>query len=99
MRKRRRSRGRSWTPESGRRGANARWAAHHAAQAGEPVRETRVVEVTVRDSHRPGCTVRLEANETVHGWGRWAVFQAETRIGKRRMGRHAVGDLIAGWMQ
>lgn len=97
----RKRRGRSWTPESGRRGATARWARAHAEQAGEPVRETRVVEFPVIDTHRPRTHIRLESNLTREGsaWGRWRVWENGERVGKRRLGRTAVGKMIAKWLE
>jgi hypothetical protein len=77
------------------RAAQARWDAYHAAMADEPVRQTRVIEMVVVDSHRPRRRIRLEANETARGWGRWKMTENGVRIGKRRFGESAVGKAIA----
>ncbi len=76
--------------------ANARWAAVRAARAGEPPRQTRVVELTLRDTHRPMRIILLEAEPTENGWGRWAVTENGERIGRRRFGRTRIGQTIAG---
>jgi len=55
-----------------------------------------VVELTIRDSHRPMRVVRMEAEEGDRGWGRWMVTESGARVGRRRFGRRAVGELIAG---
>lgn len=78
--------------------AHARWAVVRAARAAEPVRETRVVEIEVRDSHRPRATVRMVAQETPRGWSRWQVSQNGVRIGRRTCGRTSVGKLVARWL-
>jgi hypothetical protein len=74
--------------------AEVRWARHHAGIEAPP-RETRVVEMSIRDSHRPMRTLRFEADETERGWGRWRVSEGGARIGERRFGRTAIGALIA----
>jgi hypothetical protein len=84
--------------EAAVRAARARWDRVLAQRAGEPVRQTRVVELTVVDSHRPRSLIRLAADEQDGRWGRWAVTEGGQRIGKRRFGRRAVADLIAGWL-
>ncbi len=76
-----------------------RWAKARAAAAAEPLRTDRVVELTVRDSHRPGTTLRLESRETAAGFRRWAMAEAGRQIGPRRMGRHAIAKLIAQWLE
>jgi len=81
-----------------RAGADARWAAVREARAEEPVRRTRVVELTIRDSHRPGTVVRLSAEEGARGWGRWAVEQDGARIGKRRLGKAGIARMLAAFL-
>jgi hypothetical protein len=77
------------------RAAEARWARYHAADDSPP-RETRFVELTLRDSHRPMRIVRMEADETQRGeWGRWAVTEDGQRIGRRRLGRSGIADLLS----
>lgn len=79
--------------ERARHAAMCRWARAHAAEGA--VRETRVVVLQISDSHRPGSVIRLEADQTARGWGRWRVFENWRRVGSRRYGRTAVAALIA----
>lgn len=95
MRKRFRRRGRGWTSESGRKAALSRWKTRSDERAGEPIRRSRVVVLTIRDSHRPMMTVRLQCEPIDHGWSRFSVWQGAERIGNRRYGRTAVARLIA----
>jgi hypothetical protein len=88
--------GKARRSEAGRRAANARWARVHAACNGEPVRESRVVELSIRDSHRPARVIRMQADMTPRGWSRWAVSENGARIGCRTFGRRALAGLIAG---
>jgi hypothetical protein len=46
-------------------------AKHAVGHAGEPVRVDRVVEITIRDSHRPMTVIRLEREDQGEKWGRW----------------------------
>lgn len=75
--------------------AQARWDAAHASQADEPVRETRVVELRILDSHRTGRTIRLAADQTPTGWSRWRVWENGTRICKRNIGTTGIAAAIA----
>lgn len=84
--------------ESGRKAARARWDAVAAARADDPIRQTRVVHIGILDSHRPRTAIRLEADEQDGRWSRFAAYQNGQRIGKRRLGRRAVADLIAKWL-
>lgn len=81
------------------RRARKRWNAAIEERSAEPVRRTRVVEIPVRDTHRPRTTIRLEADENPRGWSRWKVTQNGHPISARRLGRHAVGELIARWLE
>jgi hypothetical protein len=81
--------------DKARHAANTRWDRVRAARAGEPVRETRVVELTIRDSHRPMRIVRLQAEELERSWSRWAVSENGQKIGNRRFGRNGIADLLA----
>ena len=87
--------GRAARSERGQRAANARWARVRAAREGEPVRVARVVELVVRDSQRPGRVIRLVAQMTTRGWGRWRVEENGVRVGKRTLGRRAIAELVA----
>jgi hypothetical protein len=78
-----------------RAAANVLWQRVHAAAAAEPERETRFVELTIRDSHRPLRVIRLQAEQSDHAWGRWAVDENGSRIGARRFGRSAISEMIA----
>jgi len=55
--------------ERSRKGVEARLAKHAAEHAGEPVRMNRVVEITIRDSHRPMTVIRLRREDQLK-WGR-----------------------------
>jgi len=80
--------------ERARRAATARWAAYHLAQADAPLRQTRVVEMTIRDSHRPMRVIRMAAEQTDRGWSRWLVTENGERVGRRRFGGTAIAKLI-----
>lgn len=71
----------------GRLGASARWDRVHAAPVA--VRESRVVEITIRDSHRPMELVRARREmDDVGIWGRWRVAGVAGRpVGPRGLGR------------
>jgi hypothetical protein len=72
-----------------------RWAKAAAAREGEPIRETRVVEMTIRDSHRPMRIVRLQAEETERGWSRWTAHENGQRAGQKPWGKNAIARAIA----
>lgn len=78
-----------------RRAAQIRWDRHHAEQSDVVARATRSVELSIRDTHRPMRIIRMEAEEREHGWGRWAAWENETRIGSRQFGRSKIAELIA----
>ena len=78
--------------------ANVRWERYHAGIE-EPVRESRVVEMRIVDSHRAGVVIRLQAEEGPRGWGRFRVWCNGERVGSRSFGRSGVGDLIAGFLR
>jgi hypothetical protein len=84
--------------EKQRQRIQQRWARVHAACAGEPVRASRIVEFPIRDTHRPFAMIRLEAEPTERGFGRWLVSENGVRVGKRRFGRRQVADMIARWL-
>ena len=81
--------------ERGRKAAEARWARVHSERAAEPVRQTRVVEIVIRDSMMPLRTIRMEAEPREMGWSRWAVTENGLRAGRRRYGASAVALAIA----
>ena len=62
---------------------------------------TRVVEVTVRDSCRPRTVLRLASDLTRDGraWGRWEAWANGARVGKRRIGRRRIAELLAGLLE
>ena len=86
---------RIFTSDTGSKAARARWVKNAMARRHVPVRETRVVEMVVRDSHRPQCAIRLEAQETPRGWSRWRVEQNGKTVGSRSFGSCAVAKMIA----
>jgi hypothetical protein len=55
----------------------------------------RVVEITIRDSHRPQRVIRLMAHPTEHGWSRWGVLENGVRVGKRRIGSGRLWEILA----
>jgi hypothetical protein len=77
--------------ERARRAAMARWSrAHDDSDA--PMRETRTIEVTLRDSHRPMETIRLSRDDVGDGrWSRWRVEGARIRP----LGATGVARLLA----
>jgi len=82
-----------------RRRVNARWERVHAASAGEPVRRSRVIDIEIRDSHRPLARIRLHAEPAERGWSRWLATENGSPIGKRRFGRKSLAAMIAAWME
>ena len=76
-----------------RRRAELRWAEAHNID--EPARVSRVVELTILDSHRARRFIRLQAEPLACGWSRWRVTENGARIGKRGFGSLAVAKLIA----
>lgn len=101
---------RKWNAEKGKRSARAqhaseiRWARYHAALSAEPVRASRVVEITIRDTHRPMRVICLRSE--VYGLrsdpcsrSRWAVTENGTQIGTRRLGTTAIARAIARSLQ
>ena len=66
-----------------------------AARAGEARRQSRVVMIVIRDSHRPMRMIRLVADEQERGWGRWAAAENGQRVGERRIGRTVLARLLA----
>jgi hypothetical protein len=63
--------------ERAQRAAEARWARAHDAA---PARETRTIEIAIRDSHRPMETIRLSRDEVGDGrWSRWRVADVDCR--------------------
>lgn len=78
-----------------RKRAEARWARVRERRRGETTRATRVVEVTIRDSHRPRIVLRLEAQETGQGWGRWRVSENGTEWAGRKIGTGRVARAVA----
>lgn len=90
-----------WRKDKARRSANAskaataRWKACHAACSGEPLRESRKTELTIRDTHRPLQIVRIERQEIKRGWSRGRVEVNGQRVGRRTFGRTAIARLIA----
>jgi len=86
--------------EAQRRRIQARWASVHEELAGEPVRQSRIVEFPVRDTHRPFALLRLEAQPTERGWGRWQVrLNGDLIADGRKFGRRQLADLLASWLQ
>jgi len=85
--------------DRGRRAATARWDAVHADRAAEPVRDSRVVEITIRDSTRPLRQIQMQCEPTEHGWSRWAVTENGHPAGRRRFGATAIARLIAQSLQ
>lgn len=63
----------------------------------EPIRETRVQEIVVRDSHRPRTVIRLECDLTRddRAWGRRRMWLNGEPFGCRPVGRTSAADMIA----
>lgn len=78
--------------------ARVRWDRYHS-NIDEPPRVSRIVELRIIDSHRPMQTIRLQAEQTDIGWGRWLVHTNGERIGQRRLGRSAVADMISNFLK
>ena len=81
-----------------RRRVEARWARQSAERERDPVRQTRVVEITVRDSHRTRTLIRLEADENERSWGRWGVWQDGQRVEQRRAGKRQLAAMVAEFL-
>lgn len=84
---------------AGRVGANARWAAYHATHAGEPIRQSRVTELTIRDTHRATEIVRIVREPRDHSWSRGRVTVNGRPVGKRAFGFSAIARLLARSLQ
>jgi hypothetical protein len=62
--------------------------------SGEPLRETRTVEITIRDSLRPLTVILVRRHEGDDGrWGRWR------GIGKAPLGKHGLANLLAAYLE
>jgi hypothetical protein len=72
-----------------------RWSKASAVRVGEPIRETRVVLMTIRDSHRPMRIIRMQAEETERGWSRWVVQENGQPAGQKPWGKNAIARAIA----
>jgi hypothetical protein len=69
--------------ERAQRAAEARWARARAHDDDAPARETRTVEIAIRDSHRPMEIVRLTRDDVGDGrWSRWRVAGARLRFSR-----------------
>ena len=75
--------------ELARRAAETRWARVHAEA---PLRERRVIEITIRDSHRMRTVIRAEQLQDEEG--RWSRLRVEGSKG-RPVGRHGLGLRVA----
>jgi hypothetical protein len=80
---------------AGRAGAEARWASVRAARADEPIRQTRIDEITIRSTIRPMQIIRIERQPKAHGWSRAHVYVNGQRVGRRTYGRSAIAKLLA----
>ena len=81
--------------EAQRQRIEKRWEKSRDAQYDDPVRKSRVVELTIRDSLRPMRTIRLQCDPTERGWGRFSVDENGVMIGRRRFGCSAIAKLIS----
>jgi hypothetical protein len=78
----------------GRKGAAVRWARAHADSG--PVRVSRWVEITIRDSHRPMEVIRARRDVDDEGrWGRWRVDDYQGRP----LGARGLGMLVGGFVE
>jgi len=76
--------------ERSRKGVAARLEKLAAERAGAPIRETRHVEITIRDSMRTMTVIRLHRDDGGDGrWGRWR------GIGSSKLGPNGVAKLLA----
>ena len=87
--------GKTRRSEIARKAATARWAAYHAFQAGDPQRHSRVIELTIRDSHRPMQVIHIHRESIGHAWSRARVYVNGSRVGVRAFGRTALAKLVA----
>jgi|GEM_PF-3658755 len=80
--------------ERSRKGVEARRRKREMANTGLPLRQTRVVEITIRDSHRTMTVLRLEQHEGHEGkWTRWH------GLGKRPLGINGIAHVIGKYLQ
>ena len=79
--------------ERSRKGVKAREQNHLARTAGEPLRVDRVVEITIRDSHRPLTVIGLRREDQGERWGRWE------GIGHSKLGPTGVGRVIGKYLE
>lgn len=87
--------GRQDRSDRARRAAQARWDRAHAEDAVLQPRQSRFVEIMIRDSHRTQRTIRLTAEDNGHAWSRWTVHENGVRIGRRAFGKTAIAGLLA----
>ena len=74
-----------------------RWEKAQAKKASEPIRKTRVTEITVRDTVLPMRTIRIVRDPTARGWGRATVYENDARL-PRKVGARQLGLMIAQWL-
>ena len=66
-----------------------------AASAGEPVRVSRITEVTIRDTHRPLAVFRFQREPTERGWGRAKPEQNGKELSIRPVATAGIARLLA----
>jgi len=76
-----------------RKGVAARAVKWAARTAGLPIRQDRVVEIVIRDSHRPLTIIRLRREDQGERWGRWR------GIGSVPLGPTGIGTIIGKYLE
>ena len=71
-----------------------RWEKKREAMAGERIRATRTVRITIEDSHRMRVVLVLSRDETPVGWGRAQVVE-NGRPCKRKWGVRRLATRLA----
>lgn len=69
--------------------ARCRWDRYHASA---PMRDSRVIEITIRDSHRPRTIIRAQQDQLDDG--RWSRLRIDGSQG-RPVSRHGLAQRIA----
>lgn len=77
--------------ERASKAARARWEKEHSGKQPEP-RETRHIEITIRDSHRPMTIIR--AHQEQQDYGRWSRLRIEGST-SRPVSRNGMAKRIA----
>jgi hypothetical protein len=72
-----------------------RWEKRQEVLKDEPLRQSRVTELTIRDSHRPMEIVRIVREPRDHSWGRGRMEMNGKPVGRRAFGISGIARMLA----